>query len=370
MLNMESIFRTAQTLNLNGIPVKFDEIDDNGDPAIAHQVATDLAKRKDTLMVVGHVLSSTTKEALPIYIGASPQIPVILTTETNPEILPKSDDPDQEFPVFRLSPTDDDQAASAYEFAKQHDAKKFWVVEDPNNSVYTKYLANRFLEDAQRSSTSVLSLTSLMNPLPSQTVERLGVQWVFFAGGWHGALMLIRELKAANLSQLKFILSDGCASPELLQNGGADVNGVYVMHPLKAEEFSKKGYGIYASDALEIIDRLIKKADQRFSEIAQREVGLPYRLHQALRIHRVSDARQVVSECMIRSMASPFRLSTGEVFRFRKNATREDATFNVWTIRDGRFEDGTTAPVPEARKAVARLRSSGLYAQAAMPPRQ
>ncbi len=62
---------------------------------------------------VGHVLSSTTKAALPIYMKTDPQIPVILTTETNPQILPARDDPDQEFPVFRLSPTDDDQALRA-----------------------------------------------------------------------------------------------------------------------------------------------------------------------------------------------------------------------------------------------------------------
>jgi hypothetical protein len=209
-----------------------------------------------------------------------------------------------------------------------------------------------------------------MNPLPSQTVERLGVQWVFFAGDWHGALTLIRELKAANLSQLKFILSDGCASRELIDNGGADVNGVYVMHPLTAKEFMDKGYGVYASDALEIIDRVIKKADQRFSEIAQSEVGLPYRLHQMLRIHRVSDARKVVSECMIRSMASPYRLSTGDVFRFRKNATREDAKFNVWKISGDKFTEGDEPQAPDLRKAIARVPSPGLYAETRMPVSQ
>src|SRR5689334_16746394 len=115
IVKIENIFRKAQLPSIGGIPVKFEELDDSGDPAIARTIAKSLASRSDTLMVVGHVLSSTSKEALPVYMQSDPQIPVILTTETNPQILPSSADPDQEFPVFRLSPTDDDQAQSAYE---------------------------------------------------------------------------------------------------------------------------------------------------------------------------------------------------------------------------------------------------------------
>ena len=319
LVKMENIFKRASARTLNGVPVKFEEIDDAGDPALARTIAKSLASKPETLMVVGHVLSSTTKEALPVYMNADPQIPVILTTETNPQILPASADPDQEFPVSR-SPTDDDQAQSAYQFARNLGAQRFWVVEDPANAVYTKDLANKFLEDAQRNTTRVLLQTSVMNPPSMQVLDRLGVQWVFFAGEWRGALTLIRSLKAMNPTHINFILSDAAASPELLDNGGADVEGIYVMHQLKAKDFRDQGYGVYANNALEIIDRLLAKADQRFSSLAREEVGLPYMVRQTLRIHRVSDARRVLIKCMNRSMASPFRMSTGEVFRFRKTA--------------------------------------------------
>src|SRR5437764_611976 len=133
LVKMENIFRKAAARLIDGVPIKFEEIDDSGDPGIAQSIATRLASSSDTLMVVGHVLSSTTKEALPIYMKADPQIPVILTTETNPQILPARADPDQDFPVFRLSPTDDDQALSAYEFATAQYGQQFWVVEGSNN---------------------------------------------------------------------------------------------------------------------------------------------------------------------------------------------------------------------------------------------
>jgi branched-chain amino acid transport system substrate-binding protein len=361
IVKIENIFRKAQLPSIGGVPVKFEELDDSGDPAIARTIAKSLAARSDTLMVVGHVLSSTSKEALPVYMQSDPQIPVILTTETNPQILPSSADPDQEFPVFRLSPTDDDQAQSAYEFAKRQQGQRFWVVEDPANAVYTKYLANKFLEDAQRDSTSVLSLTSLLNPPSSQMVERLGVQWVFFAGDWRGALLLIRQVKALHVPRIKFILSDGCASSDLLQNGGDDLAGVYVMHPLKAKDFidhDHQGYAIYANYSVQIIERLLKKGDQRFSSLARDEVGLPYLFRQALKMHRVSDARRVMIRCMNRSMTSPFRMSDGEVFRFRKDATREDARFNIWQIQDHEFHDITEGQSdgPQPRRVIAGLR--------------
>jgi Periplasmic binding protein len=349
LVKMENIFRKAAARSINGVPVKFEAIDDSGDPSIAQSIATRLASSGDTLMVVGHVLSSTTKEALPIYMKADPQIPVILTTETNPQILPARADPDQDFPVFRLSPTDDDQALSAYEFAKAQHGEKFWVVEGSDNPVYTKYLASKFLEDAQSNSTKVLLLSSMINPPAAQTVEQLRVQWVFFAGNWQGALTLIREVRALHLSSIHFILSDGCANAELLKYGGKDVEGAYVMHQLTAKEFNdprpdeiqddNHGYGLYATYALEIIDRLLKKADQRFSELARHEVGFSYMVHETLRMHRVSDARKVLIKCMNRSMGTPFRMSNGEEFRFRKDATREGARFNVWQIKKNRFQD-------------------------------
>jgi ABC-type branched-subunit amino acid transport system substrate-binding protein len=349
LLKMENTFRAAPAHSLNGVPVKFEELDDSGDPAIAHSIAAQLAKRNNTLLVVGHVLSSTTKEALPIYMNANPPIPVILTTETNPQILPSSTDPDQEYPVFRLSPTDDDQAKCAFEFARKQHGTKFWVVEDAGNAVYSRYLAEKFLEEAQNNRTAVLLFSSIMNLPSAQTVDHLGTEWVFLAGDWRSALTLIRETRASGMSgKVRFILSDSSATQELLDNGGPEVEGVYLMHQLKASVFrsNNQGYGVYASYALEIIDRLLKKADQRFSELARQEVGAAYLMRKLLQVHRVSDARAVLDKCMIRSMTSPYRLSNGEVFRFRKEGTREDARFNVWRIANHQFQDFTESEEP------------------------
>ena len=59
------------TLKINGVPVKFEERDDKGDPVTAQQVAPMVAAEDDALLVVGHFVSSQTKVALPSYVKAS-----------------------------------------------------------------------------------------------------------------------------------------------------------------------------------------------------------------------------------------------------------------------------------------------------------
>ena len=107
---------------INDVPVKTRCVDDQGEPAKALQISEELAARNDTLMVIGHVKSTQTKAALPGYLMLKhAPIPVILTMETNPQLLPNNhlekESSDDYSPVFRLWPTDDIQAAEAGQFA-------------------------------------------------------------------------------------------------------------------------------------------------------------------------------------------------------------------------------------------------------------
>src|SRR5438132_8334050 len=74
--------------SLGDVAVKTEIRDDAGDPQRAETISQELANRPDVLMVAGHVYSTVTKSALPNYMGADPPIPVILTTETNPNLVP------------------------------------------------------------------------------------------------------------------------------------------------------------------------------------------------------------------------------------------------------------------------------------------
>jgi hypothetical protein len=117
--------------------------------ADADSISKQLAEEHDTLMVIGHLYSTPTKAALPNYLKADPPIPVILALESNPDLLPPTTS-DHLQPVFRLSPTDEGQAAKAAEFAVKHGAKAIWVVEDESNPIYSHYLAEEFIKQAMR----------------------------------------------------------------------------------------------------------------------------------------------------------------------------------------------------------------------------
>lgn len=217
---------------INHVKLTVEKLEDDGNPHKAEQVSSRLAEASDTLMVVGHMLSTQTKAALPNYLlKATPAIPVILTTETNPLLLPSKPESVSDYPVFRMSPTDDNQARKAANFATDKlGSKSFWVVEDVTNPVYSSYLVSQFVKNIQESGQKVLLWSENLTIPSVETLRAFRPDCVFFAGDWSNALILIRQVRTINLGA-QIILSDGAADNILLNQGGWDVNGIYLLHP-------------------------------------------------------------------------------------------------------------------------------------------
>lgn len=110
--NIRDKFKSGleRPLKIDGVEIVIRDNNDFGDLSKAEKLATDIANRTDTLLIVGHFYSDTTAKALPFYLGAEPPIPVILTTETNPYLLPSSDSKEiigeKYQPIYALSPDD------------------------------------------------------------------------------------------------------------------------------------------------------------------------------------------------------------------------------------------------------------------------
>src|SRR5262249_4195664 len=124
---------------IDGTPIEVTLKDAQGDPTQARQIAAKIAVKNDTLLVIGHIGSTQTKAALPVYLAADPPVPVILTTETNPNLTPPKLSNTKRFPILRLSPNDAQQARSAAKFMEKAGAKAIWVVENVDNPVYSSY---------------------------------------------------------------------------------------------------------------------------------------------------------------------------------------------------------------------------------------
>jgi ABC-type branched-subunit amino acid transport system substrate-binding protein len=328
---------------IDDVNVEVAQSDDFGDPSNAHLKAVELASRSDTLMVVGHFSSTQTKAALPAYLrSAKPQIPVILTTETNPTLLPPASEGMYD-PVFRLSPTDDQQAETAAKFGIDQGATAFWVVADVANPVYSDYLAGRFSEQVLKSSKNVVLWTNNLSFPPIDVIRTLKVDWVFFAGGWRDALILVRQLKATPEGRkIRVLLSDGSVDKRLIEQGGTDVEGVYLIHPMRAESYnSANGYSEYGTNASELTKQLLNSAAERFGDLASRNSGFGYSIRRILGLHRITDARNAVVQVMNDSTDTVSFNLTGRdqcVFQ-KKDGLCATAQFHVWQVKQQRFVD-------------------------------
>jgi branched-chain amino acid transport system substrate-binding protein len=329
---------------LGGIKVELESVDDLGDPFNARRISAELAERKDTLLIVGHIYSTQTKEALPAYLQqAEPPIPCILTTETNPNLLPPKISKGTYYPVFRLSPTDNQQAASAAQFAILQGGTSFWIVEDVSNPVYSKYLASKFIEQVQSSSKRVLLWSTNLETPSITAIQALNIDWVFFAGDWPNALILIRQLKAMSsaLPIRGVILSDWSIDQRLIEQGGTDVEGVYLTHPLTAKAYAEEQYGLYGKKAFRLVEQLVDEGEKRFGELARKEGGIGYLVRKGLGIHRVADARMVLIALMEESIRTRhrFELEEGVGYIFENDGSCNNSNFHVWRVQDGRFAD-------------------------------
>jgi hypothetical protein len=298
---------------IDGVSVETKQLDDSGAPDTAERISLHLASLNDTLLIVGHLESTPTQKALPAYLQiADSPIPVILATETNPNLLPPKPVDGSYYPAFRLSPTDDDQAVKAADFALSRGATAIWVVEDVSNQVYSKYLAREFVRQVhQHPSAKVLLWSTNYNIPPAYAISALGINWVFFAGEWQDALVLIRQLKAMpQTRQVNILLSDWCVDRRLIEDG--------------------------------LVRQLLVDGDQQFDPLAGRDGRSAYLTRKVLGIRRVGDARTALTHLMEAAVIQrrPFSLTAGTGGAqavFNGDGTRVDAAFQVWQIKGHTF---------------------------------
>lgn len=328
--------------------IEFHVWDDKGDLSRAGGISQDLAGRNDTLLVVGHMRSTNTKEALKAYLHADPPIPVILTTETNPDLAPPRQAAGERHPLIRLSATDKAQARDAAKFALDK-AESFWVVEDTSNPVYSHGLALEFIRNVQESEKKgrvLLWSTTLTTP-SVDTIREMKPQCIFFAGLWSNALILIRQVNAMNLQNGRrfFILSDASVEQDLIRYGGnEELANVYLMHPMRASELPRpdEAYTCYGQAARKLVDQLINEVADGFEDSRRRDHLPGHILKRAIGIHRVGDGREVLQKVIMDypRLEKPIDGTDDFTYRPELGLSETNKTFKVWKVAGGRFADG------------------------------
>jgi hypothetical protein len=365
----EGFDQEQQKVNLKiaNIDVRFQPLEakENDAESISHNIAN----KNDTLLVIGHLTSTASATALPNYLNADPPIPVILATETNPELLPRGYRLNYAYaPVFRLSPTDNQQAQKAAGFMVDNGAKNIWVVEDAvTNQVYSRYLAQQFIRQVHEKSQIhekrqiyekrqalgksqihekrqayemepskvLLWTTNLQLPSPD-VVQALRIDWVFFAGRPTNCLILTRQVKEMwknKPNKPRIMLGDSCANLDLLRQGGEDIKEAFLTHPMLASEFNKVGFRMRGRQAFQLAKQLIDDADYNFRERASKNGGIWYYVNWVFGRHQIADARNALRGSMEEAANSAQRFLLEEQrYTFNRDGTAQEAEFHVWKV--------------------------------------
>jgi branched-chain amino acid transport system substrate-binding protein len=294
-------------------------------------------------LVIGHVKSTQTKAALPSYlVFAQPPIPVILTMETNPQLLPRNnlekDASDDYIPVFRMWPTDDTQASEAGQFAISNKHSALWVVEDEHNPVYSQYLAQRFVQWAQENNGKVALWSTNMSVPSAESLKKLDIDFVFFAGDWSNALILINQIKRLFPENRRptLFLSDAAVNPQLITYGENELDGlgIYLTFPLTSGQYFSDGFKTIGKDARFIVDWLIDDTNQYFGTDRREQASLKYWTLQLLKRHSVEDARTVLNSRMEKAVRDDkiFESASDRYQFVRDNGKNTLAYWHVWKV--------------------------------------
>jgi hypothetical protein len=348
------------SLKIDDVDVVVEEIEDDRN---APDVAKELAARDDTLLVIGHVYSQRTIDALPVYMGASPAIPLIATKETNPDLLrlvPACAKGISDCPLIQMSPTDDEQASDAVDFAlkklraqNQAASRRFLIVKqdnDADNKSYVDYLTSRYQgllarpEYTQQGSVlvgtvNIVDANSYVQIIT--TVQTLKPDCLLFVGQFPAAqqfLSAFQDVSKGLSSQPIIMLPDAAINPAILEKGFGPIASVYATYPLSSSQYAEPD-SILGRDAYAIIREIVKDVGPHRPILLG--TTWKYRLRRLLQMHRVTDARSALDIVMIAGVKASrtFVGPTNNEYRFVSPYRRVGAKFHVWNIQDKQIMD-------------------------------
>jgi hypothetical protein len=334
-------------LKIEDVEIELEREDDNGDSATAKKIATELVKRPDTLIVIGHVLSEQTVRALPIYMSGNPPVPVIATTETYPELAQdvpactSQPTPESYCPFLQMSPSDVDQARRAVEFALSKGKKSFLIASELNeeNKVYSASLKKyyqQFLQSSRSVKNSIQPAT--FTDVPRQhipdinSIKAADPDCILYAGELNSAIPLLKAVRNGfDPSKAPMvILSDSAVNEDFFANRYPELVGSYATYQLSDTEY-RSPVNVYGRDAFSIVSSLIKGANEQL-EVSG---GWMYSLRRVLQMHRAADVRRALKAVMLQRelSAQSYLGATSTRYSFSAHK-RTNGYFHVWQVTD------------------------------------
>lgn len=258
---------------IGGMLIDIIPIDDQCNPDIAIQVATDIVQSKEYAAVIGHVCSAATLASSNIYAKAN--MLLITPTSTNNKITERKFDT-----VFRMTGNDDEQSLAAAEFiANTLKCKRVAILHD--HELYSKDLADLVSAQLlQMGATPVLYQgitrgTRNFTPIIKK-LNVLEADAIYFAGLYPEIASLAKTLDLLEL-QIPIITADGIAINKFLDmastklassilmtfadNPSNLVSSQVVINRMQANQLETTGYALYAYAAIEVLAQAFANAN-------------------------------------------------------------------------------------------------------------
>jgi branched-chain amino acid transport system substrate-binding protein len=221
---------------INGRKVEPVFMDELCDPKEAATVGTKMANDRNIPIVIGHLCSSATLAALPIYRSAG--LPAISPTSTNVSIGQMSPY------YFRNVYRDDFQGLFLAKYAKQvKNFKRVAVFYEVND--YSMGLMSAFMKEALQLGIQILGTEAYTNETtdykPQLTKFKMMRPDAIFVPGYHPQALLIASQAASLGIKATLFGADGLDNPVMLNN--PDTEGLFVTTPFLPDKAGPKAAG-------------------------------------------------------------------------------------------------------------------------------
>jgi branched-chain amino acid transport system substrate-binding protein len=230
---------------IGGKKIVIEKFDDKCDPTEAANVASRIASDDKYFAVLGHLCSSATLAALPVYERAG--VSVISASATNPSISK------QGYSHFsRNISTDDIQGAQAIAFAKSIGKSRIGVVyasDDYGQGLYDTAVKQAKTAGVEIVAAETFTPTSTKDYTPALTKIGAAKPDVLLLFGYYNDMGgLVSQIGRTSLAGVQLVGAAGTAQPDYVKLGGSATEGTYLLsyydpaNPLPANATYVKAY--------------------------------------------------------------------------------------------------------------------------------
>jgi cellulose biosynthesis protein BcsQ len=236
------------------------------------QTASELTNKPDTLLVIDKLTSQPSESFLPIFFGARPQVPVIVTQATDDNLLVQCGAmgnkcfEEGEPPLLQLSPTNTAQGKTSVLMAFQNGMHSFVIVadNDPANKSYVENVIDGYQEAIKSLSSQHVSQAGpySVNSFDPNATNIEPYDCLLYAGGLEGAISLLSKYRA---HYPMIILSDSVLDGGIVSLSRLPIYEglpVYFISTIPAADYNART-NPYDRDALSIAAELIGDLNTR-----------------------------------------------------------------------------------------------------------